>query len=275
MMSRNEDSNEYRTQIVNDEQNLQRFVGFDVADCDGKQLGTVESIWLDAGGEAAFISVQAGWLGLGRAHVVPAQRVRVNEVARKVKLPYSEEIIKAAPPFEIDNDSLDEHHDEVLEYYAQYEASLQSIRSAAVSNVEGHQAHAAEEVVALKEERMQVGKREVASGGYRLRKVVHKEVVNQPVELKREELVIERVPMTGAGPVTEAIAEDEIFIPLRREEAVVGKDVRVREELRARKNTAVDTEIVSEQLAHEDVEVEKIEAIDTMSVSQGAAATAP
>ena len=39
-----------------------------------------------------------------------------------------------------------------------------------------------------------VGKREVEYGGVRLRKVVKTEVVNQPVELTREEIVIERVP---------------------------------------------------------------------------------
>ncbi|HET6344936.1 MAG TPA: YsnF/AvaK domain-containing protein, partial [Myxococcota bacterium] len=112
----------------------------------------------------------------------------------------------------------------------------------------------------LKEERVRVGKQEVEAGGYRLRKVVRTEVVEQPVELRREELVIERVPVTEAGEVTEPIAEDEVYIPLRREEAVVGKDVRVREEVRAHKQVAVDTERVAEQVAREEVEVEKVDA---------------
>ena len=53
---------------------------------------------------------------------------------------------------------------------------------------------AEEASVKLTEEQVKVGKREVTAGGVRLRKFIRTETVNQPVELRREELVIERVP---------------------------------------------------------------------------------
>jgi uncharacterized protein (TIGR02271 family) len=105
-----------------------------------------------------------------------------------------------------------------------------------------------------------VGKREVEYGGVRLRKVVRTEVVNQPVELTREEIVIERVPAGEARATTPGGAEfkqEEIYVPLRREEAVVAKEARVREEVRVGKRKERETQTVSETVRKEDVEIEK------------------
>ncbi len=105
---------------------------------------------------------------------------------------------------------------------------------------------------------MRVGKREVVAGGVRLRKVVRTETVNQPVELRREELIVERVPAnesTGRGEAD--FQQREIYVPLRREEAVVQKEARVREEVRVRKDARTDRQTVSEQVRKEDVEIER------------------
>lgn len=80
--------------------------------------------------------------------------------------------------------------------------------------------------IRLKEEQLKIGKRRVEAGGVLLRKVVRTETTNKPVQLRREELVIERVQ--GSGEPVEGnaeFAEREIFIPLFREEPVVQKDV--------------------------------------------------
>jgi uncharacterized protein (TIGR02271 family) len=259
-MSSNEKNADYQAEVITEEQRLQRFIGFDVVDCECKQIGTVEAVWQEASGDAAFISVRAGWLGLGEAHVVPAHRVQVNEGALKIKLPYREAVIKAAPRFDVGADAMGTHHEEVIAYYAAHDASLSEVYRAAVTPAGARMSETDVETLKLKEERMRVGKREVEAGGYRLRKVVRTEVVEQPVELKREELVIERVPVAEGDKVTQPIGEDEVYIPLRREEAIVGKDVRVREEVRAHKHVALDTERVAEEVAHEDVEVEKVDA---------------
>src|SRR5881394_3288143 len=47
-------------------------------------------------------------------------------------------------------------------------------------------------VVPLYQETINVGKREVESGSVRLKKVVKTETINQPIELRHEELVIDR-----------------------------------------------------------------------------------
>jgi len=104
---------------------------------------------------------------------------------------------------------------------------------------------------------LKVGKREVEAGGVRLRKVVRREIVNQPVELRREEIVIERVPSgKAAAPQSGAFEAGEFYIPLRREEVVIEKEARVREEVRVRKETQSERQQVSEEVRREDVEIE-------------------
>ena len=108
----------------------------------------------------------------------------------------------------------------------------------------------------LTEEELKIGKRQVESGAVRLRKVVRTETVNQPVELKREDVVIERVPANEArGSSGEAFRQEVKVIPLHREEPVVEKESRVREEVRATKRTETERRNISETVRKEDVEV--------------------
>ena len=94
-----------------------------------------------------------------------------------------------------------------------------------------------------------------------LRKIVRTETVNQPVELSREEIVIERVPVTGeqqTGEIkAEVGAEQDIYIPLRREEAVIEKTTRTREEIRVGKRRETEKENVQGEVRREDVEIER------------------
>ena len=109
----------------------------------------------------------------------------------------------------------------------------------------------------LSEESVSVGKREVDAGGVRLRKVVRTETVNQPVELQREELVVERVPASGQPASGSQFKEQQIYMPLRREEAVVSKQAHVREEVRLGKRTETEQQNISTTVRKEDVEVDR------------------
>lgn len=114
--------------------------------------------------------------------------------------------------------------------------------------------------VPVQEEQLRVGKREVEAGSVRLRKVVRTETVNQPVELRREEVVVERVPadQVRAGSTGTAFQEgEEIVVPVRREEAVVGKDTVTAGAVRVRKDANVEQQNVSETIRKEDVEVDR------------------
>ena len=70
--------------------------------------------------------------------------------------------------------------------------------------------------IVLKEEQLKVGKREVSAGEVQIRKTVQSEQVNIPVELKREDVTIERVSAgdVRAGTVASNFQEETIDVPL-------------------------------------------------------------
>jgi len=243
------------------DRNLERFIGYDVVDQQDNKIGTLECLWSDHNGNPAFVGVKTGWL-LGKTHVVPANSVHVSDDRRVIRLPYDEQKVKDAPSYDADCQMTTEKETEIYNYYgvsasgiSQQTQSQQ--RSGATTT--GTAKHTPEQAtIQLSEEQVKIGKREVEAGGVRLRKVVRTETVNQPVELKREEIIIERVPASEAHTGRQqSFNEQEVYIPLRREEAVIEKQSRLREEVRARKSATTDRQNVSAEVRKEDVEIEK------------------
>ena len=117
---------------------------------------------------------------------------------------------------------------------------------------------AADEIrVVLHKESLVVGKREVSGGEVHVRKTVRTEQVNVPVELRREDAVIERVSadQVRGGVSADAFKEQTIEVPLHREEAVVTKDSVVTGAVRVSKTAHTETQTVSDSVRSEDVEV--------------------
>lgn len=229
-----------------------QYIDYTVVDRSDEKVGTVESVWLDGSGEPAYLSVRTGWLGMGKSYVVPAQNAHVSRRRQHIRLPYTLEQIRNAPEFDSAVQLQNADEDRIGTYYGNYGFRREGwLQDRGVETAE-------ERRIQLKEEELKVGKREVEAGGVRLRKVVRTEVVNQPVELQREEIVIERVPAGEAAATgSSAFDEEEIYVPLRREEAVVSKEARVREEVRVGKRKETTRETVSETVRSEDVEVEQ------------------
>lgn len=259
---------------------LRRFIDYTVVDREGDKIGSIDAVWEDHTEQPAYFAVRTGWLGIGKAHVVPAQRAEVNEAKKLVRLPFAKEEIKSAPTFDSQDDITEETEFTISSHYGIGRDWNQPMRaSEPISETQreldediktdtGIEAQRRESLategreetrVRLNEEEVKVGKREVEYGGVRLRKIVRSEMVNVPVELQREEIEIERSPVAGealeSGSMT--IAEDDIFIPLRREEAVVEKTVKPREEVRISKRRETEKENVREEVRREEVEIER------------------
>jgi uncharacterized protein (TIGR02271 family) len=109
----------------------------------------------------------------------------------------------------------------------------------------------------ISEEQVKVGKREVEQGGATIRKEVQTERVNTPVDLKREELVIERTGATGSKVPGDAFKQSEVRIPLKKEEAVVEKKAHVVGEVRVGKKQETERQNVSETVRKEEVKVDR------------------
>ncbi len=105
---------------------------------------------------------------------------------------------------------------------------------------------------------LRVHKDRVSRGEVRVRKEITTETRTIEVPVTREELVIERVPVSGQAAVAgdEAFANQEIRIPLSEEQASVEKQAVVREEVRLGKREVSETEHFDETVRNENLKVD-------------------
>ncbi len=106
------------------------------------------------------------------------------------------------------------------------------------------------------EEEVRVGKRSVQTGEVRVGKHVETEHRHDDVTVTREQVHIERRPVTDAHGVAEIRAsEDEIRIPVVEEEVVVEKRPVVREELVISKERVEETRPVDVEVRREEFDI--------------------
>ena len=117
--------------------------------------------------------------------------------------------------------------------------------------------------VPLVEERLLVDKRAVELGSVDIRKDVETERVEIPVELRREEVSVNRVDVqdrpVAAGDLDDAFQEGTIRVPVRGEEAVVQKEAFVTGEVVIDKERGTERQTVTDTIRREDVEVDHTE----------------
>jgi uncharacterized protein (TIGR02271 family) len=110
----------------------------------------------------------------------------------------------------------------------------------------------------LREEELRTEKEQVQAGEVRLRKDVVTEKRTVEVPVTREEVVIERHPVTGRTPADQEIGEDEeIRIPVMEEQVRVEKTPVVKEEVTLGKRRVQETQKVSETVRREEARIEE------------------
>ncbi len=105
------------------------------------------------------------------------------------------------------------------------------------------------------EEELKAGTREREAGEVGVRKTVRTDRERIEVPTRREEVTVDRVPVEGEASEAE-IGEDRVSVPVTEEEVVVEKRPVAKEEVRIRKDTVEDTEVVEEDVRREEVEVD-------------------
>lgn len=132
-------------------------------------------------------------------------------------------------------------------------------------------ARGAEQRLVLSEEQLAVGKRQVQAGEVSLRKTVESDRVQETVGLTREEVTIERHPITAdsaRGTLDNAtIGEETIRVPLMAEEAVVDKRVVPVEEVVVRKEAHTDQQTVEDTVRRERLVTDGLDAQGVRSTS--------
>jgi uncharacterized protein (TIGR02271 family) len=110
------------------------------------------------------------------------------------------------------------------------------------------------------EENLQVGKRQVETGGVRVTSNVSEVPVEEEVKLRQEHVNVERRPVDRPATAADLNSFKEGTIEVRetQEQPVVSKEARVVEEVRVTKDVEEHTEKVRDTVRRTDVDVEPI-----------------
>lgn len=118
---------------------------------------------------------------------------------------------------------------------------------------------AGDEVIPIVEERLLVGKRQVERGGVRVRAYTVETAVHDQVRLREEHVELERRPVNQQVENAESLFQERSFAATETaEEAVVGKEARVVEQIVIRKDVGERVETIQHTVRHTEVEVEHL-----------------
>ena len=230
--------------------------GQDIYDRDGDKIGTIEEIYLDAQtGEPEWALVNTGLFGT-KSTFVPLQEA--DEDGEALRVPYEKAQVKDAPSTDADGD-LSQQEEAAL--YSHYGLDYGDGSFGGAPPVgEDTSGPTTDNAMTRSEEELRVGKTEQEAGRVRLRKYVVEDEVTQTVPVRREEVRVEREPITDAN-VDDAmdgpeISEEEHEVVLHEEEPVAEKRAVPKERVRLDKDAHTEEREVSETVRKEEIEVD-------------------
>jgi uncharacterized protein (TIGR02271 family) len=239
-------------------------------DRDGDKIGSVEEIYLDADtGEPEWALVSTGLFG-GKSTFVPV--AEATEADGDLRVPFDKATVKDAPKMDPDGQLSRSEEAELYRHYGRDYDDTGADTGTAGSGLRDRDRETqttgydtsgptTDDAMTRSEEELKVGTTERESGRVRLRKYVVTDEVTETVPVKREEVRLEREPITDAnvgdamdGP---AISEEEHEVVLHEEEVVSEKRAVPKERVRLDKDVKVDEETVSEDVRREQIEVDE------------------
>jgi uncharacterized protein (TIGR02271 family) len=260
---------------------VQNWQGRTMVDPAGDKLGTIDAIYLDDDtGQPEWATVTTGLFGTKATFVPLAQAQAMGD---SVQAPYDKQRVKDAPNMQADGQL---SQGEEAELYRHYGLDYTESRSdSGLPAATGHDIDSrdrdrdglyddvqdsavgrdasgptADDAVTRSEEELHVGTQARERGRARLRKYVTTEQQQVSVPVRREEVRVEREPITDAnldaatsGP---DISEEEHEVTLHEETPVVEKRVVPRERVRLDTETVTEQRQVGEEVRKEQIEVE-------------------
>jgi uncharacterized protein (TIGR02271 family) len=245
--------------------------GQDLHGSDGEKLGTIEEIYLDAETrQPEWALVSSGMFGTKQSFVPLRDASHSGD---GVRVPFDKSTVKDAPKIDPDGQL---SHSEEADLYRHYGIDYSEMESGSgLPDADSGPSSAGDtggpgrdvsgpstdSAMTRSEEELHVGTAERESGRVRLRKYVVEDEVTQTVPVRREEVRVEREPITDAnrddatsGP---EISSEEHEVVLREEEVVAEKRVVPKERVRLDKDVETDEREVSETLRKEQIEVDQ------------------
>jgi uncharacterized protein (TIGR02271 family) len=260
---------------------VQTWQGRTMVDPAGDKLGTIDAIYIDdETGQPEWATVTSGLFSAKAAFVPLAQ---AQDIGDSVKVPYDKQHVKNAPAMQADG-SLSQ--DDEAELYRHYGLDYSEHRSdsglpaGTGQDVDPHDRDrdgvyddvqdravgrdtsgpTTDDAMTRSEEELRVGTQAREAGRVRLRKYVTTETQQVTVPVQREEVRVEREPITDAnldaatsGP---AISEEEHEVTLHEETPVVEKRAVPRERVRLDTETVTEERQVSGEVRKEQIQVD-------------------
>jgi uncharacterized protein (TIGR02271 family) len=249
---------------------IQQLAAATVYDNDGDKIGSVGQVYLDAQtGDPEWVSVKTGLFGT-KESFVPLDKASFS--GDRVDVPFSKAQVKDAPQIDVDGALSPAEEDELYRYYglASSGGQLSGDRSGEtfgggtatdLDRAEtGHDTSgpSTDDAMTRSEERLVAGTRTEQTGKARLRKYVVTERQQVTVPVTREEVRLEREPITEAniGDALDGpdISEEEHEVTLHAERPVVDTETVPVERVRLSKETVTDQESVGGEVRKEQIE---------------------
>jgi uncharacterized protein (TIGR02271 family) len=242
--------------------------GQTLVDSDGDKIGTIDEIYLDAGSnEPEWAVVSTGLFGKKQSFVPIGDAGATGD---EVRVPFAKDTVKDAPRIDPDGRlSQDEERELYRHYgreYSEFEGAGTTTGEGGVldeerdSGASGRFDRGDDDAMTLSEEQLDVGTTEREAGRVRLKKYVVEDEVTETVPVRREEVRVEREPITDAnrdealsGP---EISEAEHEVVLHEEDVVAEKRTVPKERVRLEKDVDTSEQTVSETVREERVDVD-------------------
>lgn len=258
--------------------------GRELLGSDGEKIGSLKEIYEDATtGKPEWALVTSGFFGT-RSHFVPLAGAQPDGEA--VRVAVTKDQVKDAPSIEGEGQLSEADERRLFEHYNVPYTEEGSVTAQGAPSPEGQgdvpspagrgdapspegQGDAtshdttgptSDDAMTRSEEELRVGKTARERGRVRLRKHIVTEEVQTTVPVQREEVRVEREPITDENVEQDLdgpeLSEEEHEVVLHEEQPVVEKRVVPKERVALRKDTVTDEREVSEQVRKERIESE-------------------
>ena len=249
--------------------NLDQLEGRPVIGADGEKIGTVADVYFDKDtSQPEWALVTTGLFGTKHSFV-PITNARTTDEGLSV--PFTKDQVKDAPRLDDDGELTEDEELLLSRHYGMSYSEAPSDtglptggapqggtgRGPKGNDVSGPET---DEAMTRSEEELRIDKIRRPSGLVRLRKSITTEQVGATVPVQREELRVEREPITdanaGAAMSGPELSEEEHELTLSEEEVTVDKRVVPKERVRLDKDVVTEERSVTEDVRKEQIDVE-------------------
>lgn len=247
--------------------------GGNVVGTNGDKIGSIGQVFLDdQSGQPEWVTAKTGLFGNGESFV-PLHQAESD--GRDVRVPYSKDQVKDAPRVSDSDGHLSEDEETTLfRHYGLADGTptgtpdrdSRDSRDSRVGQTTGTESGTVgrdtsgpttDSAMTRSEEQLHVGTEKVATGKARLRKYVVTENVTKTVPVTREEVRLEREPITdaNAGDALSGgdLTSEEHEVTLHEDRVVTNKETVPVERVKVDTDTVTEERQVDEQVRHEEI----------------------